>query len=388
MKELKKRVEDLNQNGLHRYIPSYEPLGPTHVRQGAHVYLLLCSNNYLGLTHEETVKKAAIKAVETYGTGAGGARLINGSHPLFQELERKIACFKKTEAALVFNTGYMANVGIISALMNRPGDVIFSDAFNHASIIDGCRLAKGKCVVFPHNDVKTLRELLDKTPCSGKRLIVIDGVFSMDGDLAPLDKIVEIAGKYEAMVMTDDAHAAGVLGNGRGSAAHFGLEDRVAVQVGTMSKAIGAEGAYVAGSKVLIDYLANTARSFIFSTALSPAVIAAAGASFNLLQKDLSRVERLLENAAFMRSELKRLGAEVKEGITPIIPLLVGEAKAAVKVSEKLKLRGIIVGAIRPPTVPEGKSRLRVTVCSEHTKEELAWAAQEIAFVLHDLKEA
>lgn len=385
---LDRTVRQLSESGLYRALTPFEPLGPTYVRQGGKDYLLLSSNNYLGMTHELAVKEAAVKAIQAYGTGAGGARLMNGSHPLVGHLEKRIAAFKGTEAAVVFNTGYMANVGAISALMDQPEDVIFSDALNHASIIDGCRLAKAQCKAFPHSDMKALCELLRTTPCQGKRLIVVDGVFSMDGDLAPLDSLVEIARKYQALLMVDDAHATGVIGNGRGTAAYFGVEKNALIQMGTLSKAIGAEGAYIAGSKALIKFLVNRARSFIFSTALSPAVIAAADAAFAILQEDLTKIERLMENAAYMRTELKSVGVAIPNGITPIIPVMTGDAKKASRASYDLKKRGIIVGAVRPPSVPHGKSRLRLTVCSEHTKEELYWAAREIATVLQVLKES
>lgn len=388
MNFLDRTVRQLSESGLYRSLTTYEPVGPTYVRQEGQNYLLLSSNNYLGMTHETAVKEAALKAIQAYGTGAGGARLMNGSHPLAGKLERRIAAFKGTEAAIVFNTGYMANVGAISALMDQPEDVIFSDALNHASIIDGCRLAKAQCKIYPHSDMNALYELLRTTPCNGKRLIVVDGVFSMDGDLAQLDVLVEIARKYQALLMVDDAHATGVIGNGRGTAAHFDVKYRGLIQMGTLSKAIGAEGAYIAGSRALIEFMTNRARSFIFSTALSPAVIAAADAAFTILQEDHSKIERLMKNTAFMRAELKQLGLTIPDGITPIIPVMIGDAKTAVRASDDLKARGIMIGAVRPPTVQDGKSRLRLTVCSEHMKEELKWAAGEIAAVIQGIKEA
>ena len=234
--------------------------------------LMLASNNYLGLTHNDKIQQASIAAIVKYGTGSGGARLTTGNYPLYDELELSIAEFKGTEAALVFNTGYMANVGVISALCLK-NDVIFSDELNHASIIDGCRLAKAETKVYKHNDMTDLKLLLQNTVCAGRKWIITDGVFSMDGDIAPLDEIVALAQEYGAEIIVDDAHATGVIGDGKGSAHHFGLKAEVAVQIGTLSKAIGSEGGFVAGSQILVDYLRNVARSFIFFFFLYPAVV-------------------------------------------------------------------------------------------------------------------
>jgi len=367
----------VKQRDLYRALHTYQPIDATHVQSEGKTYLMLASNNYLGLTHCRAVQQAAVEAIAKYGTGSGGARLTTGTHPLYSPLEEELAAFKGTEAALIFNTGYMANVGVISALLGKD-DVIFSDELNHASIIDGCRLARARTVVFRHSDMEHLAELLASTPCSGRRLIVVDGVFSMDGDIAPLAAIVELAERYDAIVMVDDAHGTGVIGGGRGTAAHFGLKGKVQVQMGTLSKALGSEGGYVAGSRQLIEYLINKARSFIFSTALAPATVAAARAALAEIQKRPELVDKLAANAWFMREKLTAAGLSVEPGQTPIIPVIVGEAGVAVELAKELKEAGLIITAIRPPTVPHGASRLRLTVSAAHNQDELARAADQI----------
>lgn len=371
-------VQAIKKSGLYRENPVYTPIDATHVTEGGRRYLVLSSNNYLGFTHHPAVRQAALEAVQAYGTGSGGARLTSGSHPLFRLLEREIAAFKGTEAALVFNTGYMANLGTISALVGEE-DTVFSDALNHASIIDGCRLSGARKVVFAHSDLRDLEAKLQQASRGKKRLIVVDGVFSMDGDVTPLEGLAELAQRYDALLMVDDAHATGVLGGGRGTAAHFGLEGAVDIQMGTLSKALGAEGAYVAGRKELIDFLINRARSYIFSTALSPAPVAAALAAVRLLREDASAVRALQENASVMRAALRSQGLRVAEHPTPIIPLVLGTAKAAVRAAARLKERGILLSAIRPPTVAEGQSRLRLAVSAAHVRSELLAAAGCIA---------
>lgn len=369
------RLDDITRQGLYRKTAEYEPVDAAHVRQDGRTFLMLASNNYLGLTHHPAVQQAAAAAT-VHGTGSGGSRLTTGNHLHYSALEQALANFKAAEAALVFNTGYMANVGAVSALAGA-NDVIFSDELNHASIIDGCRLARARTVVYRHSDAADLAAKLAATPCSGLRLIVTDGVFSMDGDIAPLDEIVDLAERYNAMVMVDDAHATGVIGpGGHGTAAYFGLQGRVQVQMGTLSKSLAAEGGYIAGSRVLVDYLVNCARAFIFSTGLAPATVAAARAALGELAADPGLVERLRENASFLRQALKEEGLAVMDGKTPIIPVLVGEAKAASEFAGELREAGLIVSAIRPPTVPAGTSRLRITVSAAHTKEELATAAR------------
>ena len=350
----------------------------THISENGRQYLMLASNNYLGLTHHPSVQQAAIAAIREYGTGSGGSRLTTGNHPLYQQLESQLASFKGTEAALVFNTGYMANIGIISALTSED-DVIFSDALNHASIIDGCRLSRAQTAVYRHADIDHLASLLANTACKGRRLIVTDGVFSMDGDIAPLADIVVLARQHQAMVLVDDAHATGVIGpRGRGTAAYYGLEGQVDLSMGTLSKSLASEGGYVAGSRLVIDYLINRARSFIFSTALAPATVAAGLAALECLQQQPELVLQVNRNARYVREELNAAGFDTCGSATAIIPVLVGDAAVAVEFARLAKGAGLIVSAIRPPTVAVGTSRLRITVSAVHNRGELAQAVDMI----------
>lgn len=351
-----------------RQLHEFHFADPVHVYIKNEKYLLMASNNYLGLTHHPAVKAAAAAAIEEYGTGSGGSRLTSGNHPLYGRLEKDIAQFKQTEAALIFNSGYMSNIGTISALANTAADVIFSDALNHASIIDGCRLARAKTVIYPHSNMAALADLLQNIPCSGQRFIITDGVFSMDGDIACLDKIVYLAEKYDGFVIVDDAHATGVIGSGgRGSAAYYGLNGRVSLELGTLSKALASEGGFAAGSQLVIDYLINKARSFIFSTALSPATLAAASAALQILLTEPYRVEKLAVKAAIMKDELRLAGVPLLKSETPILPILIGTASQAMDFAEKLYAEKLIVSAIRPPTVPVGSSRLRLTITGAHS---------------------
>lgn len=378
---LQHALEQAELENLIRRLVDYIPRDAVHADSEGRQYLMMAANNYLGLTHHPAVQQAAAAASLTFGTGSGGSRLTTGNHLLYRQLENKLAAFKGTEAALIFNTGYMANVGIISSLAGK-GDVIFSDELNHASIIDGCRLSRGKTVVYGHSNMKHLADLLTNTACSGRRLIVTDGVFSMDGDIARLDDIVQLARKADALVMVDDAHATGVIGpGGRGTAASFGLEGQVHVSMGTLSKSLGSEGGYAAGSQILIDYLINKARSFIFSTALAPATTAAAFAALQVLSEHPDMVDRLAANAAYLRTELNQAGFDTCGSTTAIIPVMVGDASLAVKFAHLLKNQGIVVSAIRPPTVPAGASRLRVTVSAAHSPAEITKASQAICMI-------
>jgi len=379
-------LRSVKEQNLYRTPTSYQPLDAIRVEEQGREYLLLATNNYLGLTHSSFVKQAAITAVERYGTGSGGARLTTGSYPLYEQLEQELATFKGTEAALVFNTGYMANVGILSGMVNK-GDVVFSDELNHASIIDGCRLCRGQTIIYRHGDMEHLAQVLENTPCTGQRFIVTDGVFSMDGDIAPLDQIVSLGEKYDAMIMVDDAHAVGVLGQGgRGTVDYFGLHGRVQIQMGTLSKSLAAEGGYVAGSQELIDYLVNKARSFIFSTALGAGTVGAAYAALQELQATPALVDKLLDNAHYMRTALTDAGLKVGGTVTPILPILVGEAALAVKMAQQLKEQGLLVSAIRPPTVMPGASRLRLTVSAAHERTDLERAVEIIINVSRGLE--
>lgn len=371
-------LEELKQQDLYRQLAGYEPLDATHGLVEGQTCLLLASNNYLGLTHHSAVIDSVMNACRKYGAGSGGSRLTTGNHFLYSILEDRLASFKETEAALVFNTGYMANTGIISALAG-PNDVIFSDEFNHASIIDGCRLSKARTVVYRHNDMAHLAQCLAAAPCSGQRLIVTDGVFSMDGDIAPLDHIVRLAEKYGAFVMVDDAHATGCIGpGGRGTAAYYNVSDKVHISMGTLSKALGAEGGFAAGKRVVIDYLINKGRSFIFSTALAPATVAAADAALQQLMHNPQLVDLVNTNAAYLRGELAAAGFATGDSKTPIIPVIIGSAAKTVQFAACLREQGLIISAIRPPTVPQGTSRLRITVSAAHSADDLARAALKI----------
>ena len=331
----------------------------------------LSSNNYLGLANHPRLKAAVIEAVEKYGSGSGASRLVCGNLKLNGALEDKIAQLKGKERALLFSTGYMANIGIITALVGE-GDVIFSDELNHASIIDGCRMSKAETRVYPHKDMDALEKLLAKSDRFAHRLIITDGIFSMDGDIAPLPDLVGLTESYECMLMIDDAHATGVLGvHGGGTGEHFGLEDKIDVVMGTLGKALGGFGAFVAGSYRLREFLINKSRPFIFTTGLPPAVIASGIAALELLEEEPEIRERLWENVGFFRKEIEKLGFNTLESETQIIPVLVGDAPLAMRMGEILFEEGVSVQGIRPPTVPQGLSRLRITIMSTHTQNEL-----------------
>lgn len=378
---LRAQLEAKEKEQNKRSIKVYEPIDAVRVKRNNQEFIMMASNNYLGLTHDLRVQQAAKYAVEQYGTGSGGARLTSGTFPLFNELELGIADFKHTEQALVFNTGYMANVGTITALMNK-NSIIISDELNHASIIDGCRLSGARIERYNHKDIEHAEHIL-KNYKSSHKMIITDGVFSMDGDIAPLDKLYELGKEYNALLMVDDAHSTGVLGNGRGTAHHFGLTD-VDVQLGTLSKALGSVGGYVAGRKELIEYLVNYSRSFIFSTALSPADIGAALEALTIVKNEPLVVEQLNENTAYMANKLQSMGIECDDE-TPIFPIIVGDNERALSLAYELELRGIIITAIRPPTVPVGESRLRMTVTAAHSQEQLDYVANTLRDLLVDI---
>lgn len=350
--------------------------------QAAHIIyqgqnqLMLASNDYLGLIDHPEVKEAAKEAINIYGVGSGGSRLTTGTLPLHNQLETALASFKHTEKALIFNTGYMANVGIISALGIKDS-IIFSDELNHASIIDGCRLSHAKTVVYKHNDMKDLAEKLQEhAGCQG--LIVTDAVFSMGGDIAPLPDIMALAEQYHVLTMVDEAHATGVIGvTGRGIAEHFGLKRQPDVLMGTLSKALAAEGGYVCGSQLLIDYLRNTARSYIFSTSLSPAVLAAATKALELLENQPSMVHQLHENTRIFCKTLQQEGIEAHSD-TAIVPIVLHDEELALRVAEELNRQNIFISPIRYPTVPKGQAMLRAALMATHTPEELCQAAHTI----------
>ncbi|MFZ5596949.1 MAG: 8-amino-7-oxononanoate synthase [Bacillota bacterium] len=368
---LDKELQAIKSRNLYRTQKRLDGPPAPRVTINGRECILLSSNNYLSLAAHPEIMKASAKAAGNWGAGAGASRLISGNLAPHEELERKIACFKNTESAIVFNTGYMANLGVISALTGKE-DIILSDELNHASIIDGCRLSHAETRIYRHCDMDSLEKLLKETQGYRRRLIVTDGVFSMDGDIAPLPEIADLADKYGALVMVDDAHATGVLGKrGAGTAEHFGLEGRIQVQMGTLSKALGCFGAYVAGSHRLTDYLRNKARSYIFSTALPPAVTRAAAAAIEILENNPGLLNKLRDNAAIFREGLKRAGYEVPPGETPIIPVFTGDEQKTLRMAEYLLEEGAFAPGIRPPTVPPGKSRIRVSVMAGHSREDL-----------------
>ena len=375
-KFFKEQLDSKIENHNLRTLREYCPIDAVRVKRDDKEYLMMASNNYLGLTFDTRVIEGALKGTQQYGTGSGGSRLVSGTFPLFTELERSLAKFKNTEKALVFNTGYMANVGTISAIADK-NTIIFSDALNHASIIDGCRLSRGSVKAYSHCDVDELKYLLKQVDCNARKLIVTDGVFSMDGDIAPLDKLYELSRDYNALLMVDDAHATGTIGNGHGTAAYFNLEKEIDIQLGTLSKSLGSVGGYVAANSTIIDYLVNTSRSFIFSTALSPADIGAALAALKVLETDASVLGRLQENVNYMTDQLISMGIDATNE-TPIFPILIGSNEDTLAVSDYLYENGIIGTAIRPPTVPIGESRIRLTVTAAHNKEQIDYVSQSL----------
>jgi len=342
----------------------------------------LASNNYLGLANHPRLVEAARDYAARYGAGSGAVRTISGTMDIHMELERRIAAFKKVEACVVFQSGFTANAGTVSAILG-PEDHIVSDALNHASIIDGCRLSRAKIHVFPHRDTAAaealLRDLADKP---GRKLLITDGVFSMDGDIAPLPALVEIAERHGAIMMIDDAHSSGVLGsNGRGTVDHYNLHGRVDVQVGTLSKAIGALGGYVCGQRDLIEYLYHRARPFLFSTSHPPAVVGACMAAFDILEDEPERIDELWENTRYFKSALRDAGFDTGESETPITPIIVGEVKTAHEFSRRLFESGLWATGIGYPTVPEGRARIRTIVTATHSTDLLDSAVEILARV-------
>jgi glycine C-acetyltransferase len=367
-------IEELKARGLYRRLRVIESEQTSRCVIDGREVITLSSNNYLGLTTHPKLKAAALEAVERYGAGSGAVRTIAGTMSLHEELEQRLATFKHTEAVLTFQSGFTANTGVIPILA-REGAVIVSDALNHASIIDGIRLTKAERRIFPHADIDALGEALREIRAADAHrtiLVITDGVFSMDGDIARLPDIVEAAEEADAVVMVDDAHASGVLGrNGRGSVDHFDLNGRVQVQVGTLSKAIGVLGGYVAGPAALRTVLEHRARPFLFSTSHPPAVAAACLAAIDVLETEPELIERLWENARYLKAGLARLGFDTGYSETPITPVIVGAGALAHRFSDRLFEEGVFAMGIGFPTVPEEKSRVRTIVTAEHSREEL-----------------
>jgi 8-amino-7-oxononanoate synthase len=376
-------LEALRSAGLYRELRRVEnEQGPILLMGGREV-VNFSSNNYLGIANHPALAEAAKQAIDRYGCGSGASRLISGNMTLHEELENRLAQFKSTEAALVFNSGFQANTGILATLAGA-GDVILSDQLNHASIIDGCRLSRAQTVVYGHGDLDQIETNLKAAHHARRRLIVTESIFSMDGDEAPLTGIVELAEKYDALVMVDEAHATGVFGGtGAGLVSQYGLGDRVAVQMGTLGKALGGFGAYVAGTRVLRELLINRCRSFIFTTALPPAIMAMAIAAINLVEEQPERRHRLWENCRLLFKGLTTVGFSLTALQSPILPLIVGDAERCMQFSRQLLERGVFAQGIRPPTVPPATSRLRITVMATHDRGHIEKALEVFQEIKH-----
>ncbi|HEX8073618.1 MAG TPA: 8-amino-7-oxononanoate synthase [Thermoleophilaceae bacterium] len=381
MSDVGELLDDLRDRGLYRKLRMISgPQGARVLLDGKPV-LLLCSNNYLGLADHPRVREAAADAAMRWGAGAGASRLVSGNMTVHRRLEDQLVEFKRAEACVLFGSGYLANSGVISALA-QEGDVVFSDALNHASIVDGCRLARAETFVYDHCDPDHLEWGLREADGRGS-LIVTDSVFSMDGDIAPLEELVELAQRYDARIMVDEAHATGCVGpGGRGAVADAGLEDEIDLLVGTLGKALGSYGAYVCCEREMAKYLVNRARTLIFSTALPPPAVAAAMASLEILREQPERVDKLHRNSRVLRDALAAQGVEAGDSETQIVPLVVGDAGEAMDACERALAGGVFAQAIRPPTVPDGTSRLRLAVMASHTRSELRRAAEVLASAL------
>ncbi|OQP05501.1 8-amino-7-oxononanoate synthase [Geobacillus sp. 46C-IIa] len=381
-------LDELKQKAQKRQLRRAEASGTSVILNGKPM-LNLASNNYLGLADDQRLIEAGCEAMQRYGAGAGASRLVVGNHPLYERAEAALKQWKKAEAALIFNSGYTANIGVLTALIGRD-DLVFSDQLNHASLIDGIRLSKAACFRYRHNDINQLESWLKQSPPDKRKWIVTDAVFSMDGDLAPLSELVELKRRYRAILIVDEAHSGGVFGpNGEGLLYHFGLEkEEDVIAIGTFSKALGSFGAYATGEPWLIDYLMNSARSFIFTTALPPAVLAANEAAIHIVQSEPERRTRLHALSERFRTKLKQLGFDTGGSETPIVPVIVGPNDQAVAMSELLQEAGIAAIAIRPPTVPEGTARIRFSVTAAMTEEDvdravdrIAWAGKKIGLI-------
>jgi len=378
-------LESLKQQGLYRKLRVLEGKPESHTTYDHKSVVNLSSNNYLGLTTHPKLKKAALDAVETFGVGSGAVRTISGTMEMHMELERRLAKFKHVESVVVFQSGFAANAGTVAAVLTKD-DVIISDELNHASIIDGCRLSKAPIKVFPHKDVDAARKIMQELPKAQKKILITDGVFSMDGDLGRVPELSALAEEFGAIMMVDDAHASGVFGrNGSGTVDHFGCHGHVDIQVGTLSKAIGVLGGYVAGSKNLIEFLYHRARPFLFSTSHPPAVTAACLAALDILESEPQWIEKLWDNTRFFKAGLDSLGFNTGMSESPITPVIVGEAATAAKMSDTLFDRGVFAQSIGFPTVARDKARLRTIVSATHTKEDLQYALDTLGTVGREL---
>ncbi len=378
---LSEELDTLKSRGLYRHLRVLEGEQKSHASFDHRSVVNLSSNNYLGLTTHSRLRERALEATRTLGVGSGSVRTIAGTMSIHMELERRLADFKRTEATVVFQSGFTANAGTVSSILGKD-DFIISDELNHASIIDGARLSRATIKVFPHRSADAARAIVRELPRERRRLIISDGVFSMDGDLGALPELCDVADEFGCIMMVDDAHASGVFGrNGRGTIDHFGLHGRVDIQVGTLSKAIGALGGYVAGSRALIDFLHHRARPFLFSTSHPPSVAASCLAAIDVLEGEPQLIERLWENTRFFKNGLQALGFNTGASESPITPVIVGDAALAMKLSDALFENGVFAQGIGFPTVPQGKARVRTIVTATHTRDELQLALDAFANV-------
>jgi glycine C-acetyltransferase len=378
-------LDALKQQKLYRHLRVLEDEQKAHTTIDHRSVVNLSSNNYLGLTTHPRLCKAALKAIDEYGVGTGSVRTIAGTMDIHMELERRLAEFKQVEKVVVFQSGFTANAGTVSAVLGKE-DVVISDELNHASIIDGCRLSRATIKVFPHKDVDAARRIIRDLPASQRKLLITDGVFSMDGDLGALPALCDLAEETGCIMMVDDAHASGVFGrNGRGTIDHFGVHGRVDIQVGTLSKAIGALGGYVAGNTNLIEFLYHRARPFLFSTSHPPAVVMACMAALDVLMEEPQIIERLWANTRFFKEGLQQLGFNTGLSESPITPVIAGEGAKAMLLSDKLFERGVFAQGIAFPTVARDKARVRTIVTATHTREDLQFALDQFAAVGRDI---
>jgi glycine C-acetyltransferase len=383
---LGQELADLKEQNLYRHLRILEDEQKAHATFDHRSVVNLSSNNYLGLTTHPRLRERALKATETFGVGSGSVRTIAGTMEIHMELERRLADFKQVEAVVVFQSGFAANAGTVSAVLTKD-DVVISDELNHASIIDGCRLSRATIKVFPHKDVNAARKVIEGLPSGQRKLLITDGVFSMDGDVGPLPNLCALAEETGCIMMVDDAHASGVFGkNGRGTIDHFGMHGRVDIQVGTLSKAIGALGGYVAGNRNLIEFLYHRARPFLFSTSHPPAVAAACIAALDVLLEEPEIIDRLWDNTRFFKAGLQRLGFNTGLSESPITPVIAGDSAKAMKLSDRLFEEGVFAQGIAYPTVARDKARVRTIVTATHTREDLQFALDRFEQVGKELE--
>ena len=369
---IKENLNQIKQSNLHRELVEISSSMTPEIVINKKIYYQFASNNYLGLTTDAKITNSVISAIKKYGNGTGGSRLVTGTSNLHSKLESDIAKFKKTDDAIVFSSGYLASIGTISSIMNKD-DIIFSDELNHACLIDGARLSRSKIVIYKHSNMEDLESKLKKFKASnGKKMIISDSVFSMDGDIAPLDSIVKLSKKYECISMIDEAHATGILGDtGSGASEMFGVQDKIDICMGTLSKAIGSVGGYIAGSSDLIDYLKNRARSFIFDTSLPAGALTASIGAIKLIERQPSIRDDLNNNIQYIQDFLASSSFNYLKSVTPIVPIIIGDEEKALECSKFLLKNQIYVPAVRPPSVPKGQSRIRVTLMATHKKKHI-----------------